>query len=146
MSAIIEFLKGTGKDNQGRTLNEILGWSDTELEHSHDTIQWLFPLSELSQFNLDAPVLTKNDLVELKTEEVQKGIIKAFDRFALFYNNPQWLTPNNHNYLRLTRILKCLGLANLSKEKNALKGALGVVYVQNSKVIGEKTKKFWDEA
>ena len=63
-----------------------------------------------------------------------------------FYDNPQWLTPGNHNYLRLTRILKCLGLAGLEKEKSALKNALNVIYLQHGEVIGETTKKFWDEA
>ena len=146
MSAIIEFLKGTGTDVGGRSLDEIVKWSDDELEHSHDTIQWLFPLPEASRHNWDAPVLTDDDLKELKTEEVRDGIIKAFNRFTLFYNNPQWLTPYNHNYLRLTRILKCLGLAGLDKEKNSLRGALNAIYIQNWMLIGETTKKFWDEA
>jgi len=146
MSAIIEFLKGIGTDDKGRTLDEIVQWSDAKLEYSHDTIQWLFPLPEPSQFNPDAPVLTDADLEELRTEEVRNGILKAFNRFTLFYNNPQWLTPRNHNYLRLTRILKCLGLAGLDKEKNSLKGALNATYILHSNVIGETTKKFWDEA
>ena len=146
MSVIIEFLKGTGFDVRGRTLDEIVKWSNDGLEQNHDIIQWLFPLPEPSRYNWVAPVLTDDDLKELKTEEVRNGILKAFNRFTLFYNNPQWLTPHNHNYLRLTRILKCLGLAGLDKEKNSLKGALNAIYIQHNKVIGETTKKFWDEA
>ena len=145
MSKIIQFLKGEGPDVEGRTLDDILKWSDAELEESHDTIQWLFPLPERSRYNWDAPVLSEDDLKELKTEEVRNGILKAFNRFTLFYNNAQWLTPHNHNYLRLTRILKCLGLAGLDKEKNSLKGALNAIYIQNWMLIGETTKKFWDE-
>jgi hypothetical protein len=146
VSAIIEFLKGTGADDKGRKLDDILALSDAQLEYSHDIIQWLFPLNERSMHNWDAPVLTEADLVELKTEEVRQGILKAFDRFTRFYNNPQWLTPHNHNYLRLTRMLKCLGLAGLEKEKSSLRKALNVIYMQHNKVIGETTKKYWDEA
>lgn len=146
MSKVIEFLKGTGTDHKGRKLDEILSLSDAQLEQSHDIIQWLFPLNERSMHNWYAPVLTEVDLVELKTEEVQKGILKAYDRFTKFYNDPQWLTPHNHNYLRVTRILKCFGLAGLDNEKRIMKQVLNLVYTKYRDVIGETTKKYWDEA
>jgi len=146
MSVIIEFLKGTGVDEKDRTLYDVISLSDAQLEYSHDIIQWLFPLNVRSQYNRSAPVLTEDDIKEMQTDEARRGIIKAFERFTKFYDNPQWLTPGNHNYLRLTRILKCLGLAGLEKEKSALKNALNVIYLQHGEVIGEETKKFWDEA
>ena len=146
MSAIIEFLKGIGPDDKGRKLDDILSMSDAQLEYSHDIIQWLFPLNEQSMHNQAAPVLTEADLVELKTNEVRNGILKAYDRFTKFYNNPQWLTPHNHNYLRITRILKCFGLAGLDNEKRIMKQVLNLVYIKYRDVIGSKTKKFWDEA
>lgn len=41
---ITNFLKGTGKDKQGRTLQDIWNFSDEQLESTHNYIQWLFPL------------------------------------------------------------------------------------------------------
>ena len=32
----------------------------------------------------------------------------------------QWFTPGNHNFMRLTRILKCLVIFGLNDEANAL--------------------------
>lgn len=42
---IVVFFAG-GKDDEGRTLDEMLSWSDLKLERLHDYIQWMFPLPE----------------------------------------------------------------------------------------------------
>jgi len=147
MSKITDFLIGLGTDDKGRALDEILYWSDAKLEYSHDIIQWLFPLEERSQHNYDAPFLTVMDVAIIQsTPEIKANILRAYERFVKFYDNPQWLTPGNHNYLRLTRILKCLGIAGLDKEKAILKKVLNALYIQHGKVIGETTKKYWDAA
>ena len=41
------------------TLDEVLQWSDRNLEYRHDFIQHLFPLPEPSPVNPEAPILTK---------------------------------------------------------------------------------------
>ena len=43
---LLRFYAGTGPDDRGRFLREIHQWPDDELEHTHDYIQWLFPLAE----------------------------------------------------------------------------------------------------
>jgi len=42
---VVVFFAG-GKDDEGRTLDEMLSWSDLKLERLHDYIQWMFPLPE----------------------------------------------------------------------------------------------------
>ena len=54
---VLAFLEGQGTDGAGRTVFEVLGLNDPALEHSHDFIQWLFPLEEPSQAVPSAPVL-----------------------------------------------------------------------------------------
>ena len=51
--AIVRFYDSDlkGKDAFGRTQAEILSWSDTKLEASHNYIQMLFPLPEGSPYN-----------------------------------------------------------------------------------------------
>jgi hypothetical protein len=56
---IMDFYSGLSPDHRGRHLNEILEWSDDELERVHDYIQWLFPLTERSGFNSTLRSLTR---------------------------------------------------------------------------------------
>jgi hypothetical protein len=58
---LLRFYAGTGPDDRGRFLREIHQWPDDELEHTHDYIQWLFPLAERSGFNPEAPTLDANN-------------------------------------------------------------------------------------
>ena len=43
-SPIVQFYRGNGRDHRGRSLAEIVAWSDAMLESVHDYIQWMFPL------------------------------------------------------------------------------------------------------
>ena len=54
---IVVFYSG-GTDGNGRTLREILGWSDATLEGVHDYIQWVFPTRQPSGVNPFAPLVT----------------------------------------------------------------------------------------
>jgi hypothetical protein len=147
MNTALTFLRGETPDNRGRFFSDMIAYSNAQLEESHDVIQWLFPLNEASAYNRNAPLLSVEDISVLKTDAVAKAnILKAYERFLVFYEDAQWITPYNHNYLRLTRILKCLGLAGLDKEKNALKSALNALYLLHKDTIGETTKRFWDNA
>ena len=151
MSKLIEFLKG-GTDDEGRTLDEILSWDNDSLEYSHDVIQWLFPLTEPSRCQPHSPFLSEYDAELVKTDPVViDNIIKSYKRFMQFYAETleKWVTPNNHNFLRITRILKCLEMFDCEECKGCqqiLKSTLDLTYLVNKDIIGETTKKFWDGA
>ena len=127
-SPLIHFYRGDGTDHAGRRLDEILGWPDTRLEAVHDYIQWLFPLHAPSRFNPQAPILTVEDAAVFRQPgPCRDNFLRALRRMLGFYGlecddeDPQdvyvdpsllfelrsriWLTPGNHNYLRLSRIL-----------------------------------------
>src|SRR5207249_4524440 len=127
MSAIILFYRGSGGDHRGRRLDDILAWEDEMLEAVHDFIQWLFPLDEPSGANASAPVLTPDDIETFRREPALRDRLRdslkrmlAFYGFALHEDgsieitrdrdfdrqSAGWLTPYNHNFLRLTRIMK----------------------------------------
>ena len=57
MNQLLAFYHGTGTDHRGRTLAEILRQDDLWFEITHDFIQWLFPLNELSRASLHAPLV-----------------------------------------------------------------------------------------
>ncbi|MGC8120577.1 hypothetical protein ACP2AU_08870, partial [Marinobacter sp. VGCF2001] len=50
-SPLILFMRGEGRDHQGRTNAEILAFDDFWLGYTHDFVQWLFPIPETSRAN-----------------------------------------------------------------------------------------------
>lgn len=75
-----------GGDIHGRTHQEILGWSDRDLERSHDYIQWLFPLSEGSVFNYNAPIVNARVLEAFRSSPIlQRRLNTSLMRMLRFY-------------------------------------------------------------
>lgn len=137
-SVAIAFLQGVGPDASGRRIHDILNKDDVWLEECHDHIQFLFPLDSPSQYNPNAPVLTKEEIKELRESPMARaGLMLAFKRMLQFYgldfvSNTVVLGGNwaarrhvlfdgtlNHNHLRVTRILTSLHLAGMHKTANA---------------------------
>ncbi len=168
-SRLVNFYMGRSTDDRGRLLDDILMFNDSELEHIHDYIQWLFPLPTPSAFNLTAPTLSSDDIATFRSEEqIQKNMQRALKRmlafygFTLFYTSgspsvrqsedwversSRWLDPYNHNYLRITRILKSLCAAGMSASAKAFYDALRAVYEHGpAGRIPARTFKFWSEA
>src|SRR4051812_18614981 len=116
MSELVKFYSGAAPDDRGRFLSEIQGWPDHRLEQVHDFIQWLFPLREPSGANPDAPALDDADIREFRSSpELQSNLRASYLRMLSFYSAPakHWLTPGNHNHLRITRMIKSMRLLGL---------------------------------
>jgi hypothetical protein len=165
---LLAFYTGEGRDVQGRTHAQILAWSDSALEAVHDYIQWLFPLPEPSGANPLAPVLTPSTIEALRCSSVAQGRLRAslvrmlgFYGFTLkptgsiatgpsFPNRTRnWLTPGNHNHLRLTRMLRCLHILGLEQESAALFAALRNIYEKQAPGHGQitpETFRYWQHA
>ena len=166
MSAILDFYKGSGGNSGGWRLHEILAWSDEELEDVHDFIQWLFPLPEHSQANPFAPLLDAATISAFHNDEkLRRELRSALDRMLLFYGfvrhqdsifegehfrtrAANWLTPGNHNHLRLTRMIRSLRILGLEVEAQALWKALQAVYQseEGANSISQRTYNFWIRA
>jgi len=150
---------------------DIFDWTDDVIEHKHDYIQWYFPLTEMSVYHVDSPVL---DIEQLKylhnNKKVKKLQAKAFHRMLDFYgfkkwifwytskyqwyiSTPSWVNPGliDHNYLRITRILTSLYLLGNNKLADKFLAALIVAdlgyYVGTGRVcIPIETKEYWKGA
>ncbi len=110
---IVDFICNGGTDNVGRTLAQMMEWDDARLERCHDYIQWMFPLDEPSMFNAYAPILTYDEIFELRQHGASiLHSARMFLQFLIRGKSPRtkqfWLTPNNHNHMRISRIIKCL--------------------------------------
>jgi hypothetical protein len=168
---ILDFYGGEGVDDSGRKWSEIVAWPDDELEQVHDFIQWLFPLPERSGANPSAPVLDQSVIQAFRASpELQDRLRTSYWRMLRFYGlafeageTPRvrraanftsrarnWLSANNHNHLRLTRILRSLQLLGLDSEAKALFSCLSGIYeeeVQRGESrIAPRTWRFWAAA
>lgn len=168
-SAIIRFYAGEGADDRGRWLRDIQAWDDDRLERVHDYIQWLFPLPEASGFNPDAPVLTRDDIADLRRDPaLQEAVRVSWQRMMAFYRmggltrpgasaadvdvpaviRAHWMRPGDHNMLRISRILRCLALAGLAHEAALTLAALERVFADpaGAAAIGARSLGYWRQA
>jgi hypothetical protein len=51
----------------------------------------------------------------------------------------QWFRPGNHNFLRLTRIMRSLNVLGLPEYARSLLGQLEQLYSEHPEVVGERT-------
>jgi len=164
---ILKFYRGSAPDDKGRFLSEILSWNDSDLENIHDYIQWLFPTFERSAFQPDIPTLTTELVSEFSRDtDLRFRLGESFHRMLQFYgftidqphgtlivnapNFPErskvWLTPGNHNHLRITRILKSLTALGLREKAHAFLTHLEYVYEQSPSAraaVSPRTLQFW---
>lgn len=168
-SPLIRFYRGECPDHAGRTLAEILAWPDVRLETVHDYIQWLFPLAVPSEFNPHAPILTANDVAVFRQDgPCRDNFLRAYTRLLRFYGlecdatDPDdvyvdpalifevrsrvWLNTDNHNYLRITRILRSSQLLGCSAYAKGLFDCLNRLYREAGGRIGVETYSHWRKA
>jgi len=165
---IVAFFRG-GRDSEGRTLDEILGWDDELLEEVHDYIQWIFPTARASDFNPSAPMLTESSIAAFDRDPVLRDrLVQALRRMLRFYGfelaqendrplvkrganwrarRNEWLTPGDHNLLRITRILDSLSTLGLHDHAKAyLAALLELEKGEDGPAIGPRTFRFWRNA
>lgn len=170
-SILLQFYMGSVPDCCGRRLADIQKWNDMQLEQVHDYIQWLFPLTEASAYNSEAPILTTDDIAAFRASpELRKAQIKSFERLLAFYGfrivdegdgkkikidptaefgiqSRNWLRPGDHNLLRITRILRSLELLGSETHARAWLACLeGVLQTTEGSKIGPRTLAFWRAA
>ena len=142
---IIAFLGGVGPDSHGRLLNDIWVFSDTEIERTHNFIQWLFPLVEPSLTVPGSPTLTSADAVALRLSVTAKtSIVKSSDWYTAFLSrNSHWKAKYDHNHLRITRAIKSLRLLVSDNEANRFCDNVFALLGDDTELIDEKARAFW---
>ena len=162
---VTQFYAGVKKDHMGRTLQEIQRFPFDDLEDCHDYIQWMFPLPEPSNYNPFCPLIEEQDIFEFKNNPfLKQRLLESLDVMLEFYGFVRshgiatgvnfrqrcknWVTPYNHNFLRLTRIIRSLHVLGCQNEAKDLQKVLEYVYniPGNAKIIGEETLSYWRAA
>ena len=104
------------KGPHGLTFNESTEFDKLDNQGRHDYFQWLFPTNLESSFNKTAPTLDA-DLRNLITSDqnIVNKLTKAAEKYIGHLKNlKQWPSPTDHNNLRLSRILRCFNLLDLT--------------------------------
>jgi hypothetical protein len=145
-----------GQSGSGYTLDAILDWPDEDWEHQHDFIQFLFPTDEPSRFNPDAPVLDALTIARFRADPLLRHRLRrAFDRWLAFcgvvrtddglaFDSPNpavWGRPN-HNWLRITRVLRSLNLLGLPDDAQAFFSLLTTIRAK----IDPTAWQYWERA
>ncbi|KAI1742374.1 opioid growth factor receptor conserved domain-containing protein [Xylaria scruposa] len=172
MRRLVDFYDPTtkGADSHGRTLDQILGWSDDKLESQHNYIQTVFPLPEESVFSFHAPVVDERTmLVFTRSPELKSNLLRALKRMLAFYGfdtedkegsnlrltiTPKenwqpgfshWVVRMDHNHLRITRIIRSLRILGLQGAAEDFYNALMAVQELLGR-IGASSIAFWTRA
>ncbi len=154
---IYKFLSGEEPDKYGRNIIEIWGYDKKLLEKSHNYIQRLFPTTEESIFE-KAPVIDPvADKKYIKNPQIKENMKKSFEMMLDFYGfeykngniidkkeDKHWISKGNHNYLRITRIIKSLKIFGLEAEAVLFYETL--LKLSCTENIDEKSLKYWEEA
>ncbi len=159
----IAFLIGQLPDPYGRSLDDYLRFSDSDWEAQHDVIQMAFPTKTQSKFHPDQPFLPANfdmyaEVHHLCCETISTllhqylkslGVDFSKNQYGATFElrpgvDPYWADSRDHNTLRLTRILECLGIFRMNYIKDDLYNFLVYkVAPKYSDRINAATVAFW---
>ncbi len=164
---LLNFYRGTHPDTQGRTLTQLFASDDNQLEAVHNYIQWLFPNASPSRPNPIAPLLNDEVIQAFAAEPaLRNNLHTSFLRMLQFYGlqldettmqitrapnaavrQAVWLTPSNHNYLRITRMLECLYALGFHQDAQAFYRILNdIAQNEGRNAIGATTQQYWRNA
>ena len=132
-----DFLQGM-ENPEGLTVSKILNMNDKELEVKHNWVQWAFATPEKSMYNMEAPTLSLDESKTLSEAELEnlKSLGERYFSFMMW--NSHWRFPQDHNHLRITRVLQSLKSADLEDLATKIYNL-----AMNMGRATDKTKEFW---
>ena len=144
----------------------VLAHSYKWFEKEHSYIQWLFPLPVPSIYNPNAPILDRETIDFFQSNaRCQRNMYLAsvvmLDFYGLRYQYgvvgcalnwmeryPLWITPKNHNFMRITRMIKSMRILGFRSEARQFFAFLERWYQDKdfNPIIGAETLEYWRKA
>jgi len=164
---LLYFYSLKGIDHKKRYLQDIWNWSDADPEYTHDYIQWLLPLKKYSLYNKSAPILSAKTIDAFKkSSDLQDNLLSSFKVMLTFYGfefsdgikssiTPssifdqkanKWIRNNNHNFLRISRILESLSILGFKAFSHQFLSALLALDKIHTGRFGAKSIEFWKKS
>ena len=147
---IENFLSNKEPDFKNRFLQDIWNYSDEEIEHTHDFIQLLFPLDEESSAVSNAKYLDSRKVIQdiKSNKSAKENIVKSSQWFLSFLErNSHWKRRHDHNYYRISRIIKSLRLLVSDEDADMFyKSFMLLIDEQHKAKINSITLNYWENA
>lgn len=169
----LAFVEGRGVDAAGRTIEDYFKFDADKWEECHNHVQWAFPSHIMSRFNMEAPVVDMEDFSNRLSAQGHVNIKQLMGNYLtslgwfedkggwhadLKHERAElWLTPYNHNYQRISRLLNLLSWidSNLAIEllnefltvaQEASKWVMEDHFKLPMAVINAETVVYWSKA
>ncbi|WP_442488324.1 opioid growth factor receptor-related protein [Halomonas litopenaei] len=160
---LITFTRGEGTDHQGRMIHDLWSLPPFWLEHTHDYIQWLFPIPEAGRFNGFAPLLSEADRAAFADDDaLRANQRRSLDVMLAFFGLTRdgqtiqalpelnmrehiWLKRGGHNHLRISRIIRSLHLCHQPELAAAFQQAVIEIGTTQG-VVAEPSVAYWRAA
>jgi len=164
---LLAFYRSESAPVGGRTLDQIRSLNDDDFGRTYDCVQWLFPTHQPSRFNRNAPILTPESIKAFLTDaKLQQELKKSVYRWLAFMGlridtrrgdvtvrrEPNWdsrrrvwYTPDNHNFLCISRMLTACRDLGLKAYSMAIYDFLKDLNTEEG-VATEKTMRIWRSA
>ena len=146
----VNFLTNNEPDFKNRFLQDIWNYSDEEIEHTHDFIQLLFPLNEESSAVSNAKYLDSRKVIQdiKSNKSAKENIVKSSQWFLSFLErNSHWKRRHDHNYYRISRIIKSLRLLVSDEDADMFyKSFMLLIDEQHKAKINSITLNYWENA
>lgn len=162
-STLIAFQRGEGPDHQGQRIDDVWGLSHFWMEHTHDYIQWLFPIPEAGRYNGFAPVLDDKSREAFAGDPVMRASQrKSLDVMLNFFGLSRtefgiaarddldmrehiWLKRGGHNHLRISRIIRSLHLCHQQALAATFREAVIEIGTTQG-IVSEQSIQYWRTA
>lgn len=123
---VVAFYRGEQNDPHGRSIEQIWGFTQTELEDVGDYLDWLFPMPAYMGSSAHEPRASDEAQAAFADDdELRARLRRSLDLMLAFYGLSRdgeqitrgesfesrrlgWLYPNDHNHSRLSQIVNSL--------------------------------------
>ena len=148
ITSVLGFLSNQDRNASGWLLTDIWKFNDTQIENTHTFSQWVFPIDEPSRAIPGSPILTEEQITEIRnSEQAKQNLSKSADWYFNFLRrNKFWRKPHDHNHLRITRVIKSLRLLCGDDEADCFKEQLWQLLGTDISQIPSKTTEYWEDA
>ena len=132
MTDITLFYTGARCTPQGLRLADVWAMNDQQYDSHHYFIQWVFPTDEASSVNSTAPLTSQVEINMFRSSaQLKLNLLKSLKQFLDFLGlrmdnrDVRVITPGkfymrvqqrNHNWARITRVLRSLCLLGLQRK------------------------------
>lgn len=138
---ISRILLGEVPDPNDRYYKDYLNQTHLQLEMRYNYIQYMFPTDIPSQY-VDVPTISADDAYILgKNKTVRENLRLATEVMIEFFTNKKHWRKNDHNFKRISRILRCLRLFGLDDEADHFFYKLVMPAIKS--ITDEETKAYW---